>query len=103
MRWPRIERHGWAVDFWGENCVLEVRLCRSWDGRFIVDKGEPALPLWGFRREHNKFKHDQETLRPRTRVMDGWRLWWPYVMIWYIKNTVDRIEIIIPGEDSTLH
>lgn len=95
----------WAVEVWSaDKCVcLYAKICQSLDGRFVVDPDKKVLPRLGFRREHHTFEHDQDTLRPRTRHIIGWRLWVPYLMLWYIKNDRDEIVITLPSEDDTIH
>jgi hypothetical protein len=100
MKLPRIKfQREWAVEFWSSTGVLYIKLCRSWDGQFIVDSDHKVLPLFGYRREDRVILQDIKQDRMTTREIRGWRLWMPYLMIWHMTNHRDNVLVTVADDD----
>lgn len=78
-----------------------IKLCNDWDGKFKETNTEQIYPLFGFKRESKTLLLDQDTARPKERLMEGWVLTIPYVLVYFMSNVVDKITITVP-EDAPI-
>lgn len=100
MMLPRIEfKRNWALEFWGDTGVLQIKLCRSWDGRFAVDPDKRVLPRFGYRREDRVQLLDPKSDGHTLREVRGWRLWMPYLMLWRMSNHHDNTVVYVDPND----
>jgi hypothetical protein len=105
MKLPRVEFHSkdWSIQWWRDAEVWYFKLCRSWDGQFIVERGAPALPLWGHSRKTYSMEISHTERQRVTRDMRETRWWIPYFMLWRVENLVDHREVFLrPGEKPPL-